>query len=122
MQLGTPWTCILSGGTGGTGGSDSQGNSSSQIGASGTSGYSYVTQLPTIPISDDCSPPDSGDWELEQSCTMTASATAPANVIIKNNSVLTIPNGVTLDIDLSRHYLRVESGSGVLIEQGGTIS
>jgi hypothetical protein len=53
---------------------------------------------------------------------MSSSATAPANVIVQNNAVLTIPNGVILNIDFTTKYLLVKSGSGVLIKDGGKIT
>jgi hypothetical protein len=43
------------------------------------------------------------------------------DVIVQNNSVLTIPDGVTLDIDLTNYSLTVKFGSGVLIQSGGKI-
>jgi len=69
-----------------------------------------------------CSPPGSGDWIITSSCTLTSSSTAPGNVIIQNNSVLTIPSGVTLDIDFVNNFLKIKSGSGILIRAGGTIT
>ena len=68
-----------------------------------------------------CLPPSSEDWIIVTNCTMPSSATAPANVIIQNNSVLTVPTGMSLDINFVSNFLRIESGSGVLIESGGTI-
>ena len=44
------------------------------------------------------------------------------DVTVQNNSVLIIPNGVTLHIDFKLHHLLVKSGSGVLIKAGGKIS
>ncbi|KPA14416.1 endo-1,4-beta-mannosidase [Candidatus Magnetomorum sp. HK-1] len=70
---------------------------------------------------DQCKPPASGDWIITQSCTMKSSATAPANVKVQSISVLTLPDGVTLDIDLKNYNLTVEKGSGVLIKHGATI-
>jgi len=67
-----------------------------------------------------CSPPVSGDWTITSSCTLSASSTAPANIIVQNNSVLTIPNGVTLTVP-SGHNITVVSGSGILIKSGGTL-
>jgi len=68
-----------------------------------------------------CKPPDSGDWIVSQSCTMKSSATAPANVRVQSLSVLTLPDGIVLDIDLKNFNLTVEKGSGVLIKHGATI-
>jgi len=69
-----------------------------------------------------CLPPLSEDWIIVTSCTMPSSATAPANVLVQNNAVLTIPNGITLNIDFVNNNLTVKSGSGVLIKLGGTIT
>ncbi len=69
-----------------------------------------------------CAPPGSGDWIIDVSCTVNASATAQENVIVQNNSILIIPSGITLDIDFAAFNLTVQSGSGVLIKSGGTIT
>jgi len=70
----------------------------------------------------DCAPPISGNWIITASCTMTGSETANGSVIIRNNAVLTVPNGFMLDINFASSNLTVESGSGVLIEAGGKIT
>jgi len=75
-----------------------------------------------LPDQQPCSPPVSGDWIITSSCTLSASSTAPANVIIQNNSVLTIPSGVTLNINFLNNFLKTEFGSGVLIKDGGVIT
>jgi hypothetical protein len=70
-----------------------------------------------------CSPPPNGDWIVEASCEMTGNAVINSgSLIVQNNSVLTIPNGVTLDIDFANHNLTVKHGSGILIKSGGAIS
>jgi hypothetical protein len=89
----------------------------------------YITNLSqtsssiTVNVQNDppCLPPASGDWIVVASCTIPSSATAPANVEIRNNAVLTIPNGVSLNIDFTTKYLLVKSGSGVLVKAGGKI-
>ena len=68
-----------------------------------------------------CSPPTSGDWVIDSTCTLANTATAPGNVIVQNNAVLTI-EGITLDIDFASFTLTVKSGGGVLIKSGGTIT
>jgi len=67
-----------------------------------------------------CSPPPSGNWLVDSSCTMTGDATAAGNVIVPNGEVLTIPNGVTLTVP-SGFNITILSGGGVLIEFGGTV-
>jgi len=69
-----------------------------------------------------CSPAQSGDWVISENCTLLNDATILGDVIVQNNSVLVIPNLVSLDIDFSLHNLTVESGSGVLIQAGGAIT
>jgi len=69
-----------------------------------------------------CTPPSSGTWTITTSCTMTASAPAPGNVLVQNNAVLTVPSGITLTINFLSFNLTVESGSGVLVKSGGTIT
>ncbi len=73
-----------------------------------------------------CSPPPSGDWTVTSSCIMPSSPSNPTindgDLIVQNNSVLTIPAGVSLDIDFSMHKITVESGSGILIKAGGSIT
>lgn len=73
-------------------------------------------------INFDCVPPISGDWIITASCTLASSATAQANVIVQNNSLLTIPNGISLNIDFKNNHLLVKSGSGVYIAPGGKIT
>ncbi len=73
-----------------------------------------------IPTS--CIPPVSGDWIITENCTINSSVTARENVIVQNDSVLTIPSGITLDIDYATFNLTVQSGSGVLIKSGGTLT
>jgi len=69
-----------------------------------------------------CTPPQSGDWIVSGSCTFTGSKTAPANVIVQNNSVLRIANGASLKINnFTNHGILVKNGSGVLVENGGKL-
>ena len=69
-----------------------------------------------------CSPPVSGPWTVPSSCKMTVDATVTGNVIVPNGVVLTIPNGVTLDINFATKNLTVQAGGGVLIKAGGAIT
>ncbi len=68
-----------------------------------------------------CVPPLTGDWIVISDCTLGDSVTVPQNVWVQNNSVLTIPNQVTLGIDFENFNLIVFSGSGILIQFGGAI-
>jgi len=69
-----------------------------------------------------CLPPPSIDWTVSSTCTITGDATADGNVIVPSGVVLTIQNNVTFDINFATKNLTVESGGGVLIEAGGTIT
>lgn len=91
-----------------------------------SSGAEYVfSEVPignlVVPSSTECSVPLSDDWIINSDCTLVSSKTAPGNVWIQNNSLLTIPDGVTLGIDFASFNLTVFSGSGALIQGGGTI-
>lgn len=44
------------------------------------------------------------------------------DVVVQGGAVITINSGITLDIDFENHKLLVQSGSGVLIKAGGTIT
>jgi len=68
-----------------------------------------------------CSIPLSGDWIVTSDCTLTENRTAPGNVQIQNNSLVTVPEGLTLGVDFVNFNLTIFSGSGALIQSGGTI-
>jgi len=78
----------------------------------------YITRTTTIT----CTPPLSGDWTITVPCTISSSISAPANVTVQNNVVVTISSAGTLNIDFSQFSLTVNSGSGVLVQSGGTIT
>ena len=69
---------------------------------------------------EDCLVPSTGNWTITQNCKLITSATSPANVLVSNNSLLTIPSGVTLTIP-SGSNITVESGSGVLVKSTGSL-
>ncbi len=69
-----------------------------------------------------CSPPQSGDWIINFDCILPENTVAPGNVIVENNAVLTIPNGLVLDIDFLTSHLEIKTGSQVMIKQGGQIT
>lgn len=72
-----------------------------------------------------CPPiPGVGDWIITYDCTLNSNTVVgnQHDVIVQNNSVLVVPNGITLDIDFKNNKLIVKSGSGVLIESGGKIT
>ncbi len=69
-----------------------------------------------------CALPSDGDWIITSSCTLNSNFSAPDDVIVKNNSVLTIPAGLTLDIDFVNNFLKIEFESGVRIKSGGAVT
>jgi len=69
-----------------------------------------------------CTPSVNDNWIVTESCTLLSDFTIIGNVTVQNNSVVTIPNEVTLNIDFVNFNLTVKSGSGVLIKSGGTIT
>ena len=69
-----------------------------------------------------CQAPNSGNWTITEDCTLFGNATSPGNMIVQNNSLVTVLNGVTLDIDFTNFNLTIKSGSGVLIKSGGAIT
>jgi len=62
------------------------------------------------------------DTIISTNCIVTLDVTAGGSVRVENGAVMTIPSGRTLDINFASKNLTVESGSGVLIESGGTIT
>ncbi len=68
-----------------------------------------------------CAPQSGQNWEITESCALTGDVTADMNITVQNNSVLTIPDGMTLFFDPGTFKITVVSGSGILIEQGGSI-
>ena len=69
----------------------------------------------------DCFLPILPDWIITTSCTLETSFSPQGNVLIKNNSVLTIGPSASLGIDFTNQFLLIKSGSGVLIKAGGNI-
>jgi len=67
-----------------------------------------------------CVVPGSEDMTVSTSCGLSASDTAPSNVIVLNGAVMTIPMDVTLTIT-SGNNITVQAGGGVLIKDGGTL-
>jgi len=72
------------------------------------------------PFIDTGIPPESGDWIITRDCTLESSASVAGDFIIDDNSVFTIPSGMTLTIEPGNKLL-VKNGSGLLIKSGGTL-
>ncbi len=74
-----------------------------------------------------CTPPSygEGNWTVSSSCTLQSSITIKGNITVQSDAVLTIPDGVHLNIDMdsedNKYSITVENGSGILIEDGGGI-
>ena len=81
-----------------------------------------IVNVMVISPPESCTPPTSGDWTVGESCTINSNTTIQGNVLVRDGSVVSIPSGVTLDIDFVSFSLTVQSGSGVLIKSGGTIT
>jgi subtilisin len=69
-----------------------------------------------------CVPPSSGDWTISSSCTISSTVNPPANVIVESGAILTISDGLRLNIDFASHHLLIKAGGGVLIKAGGAIN
>jgi len=94
--------------------------SSDKVYVSSTMGSSNnVSVLSNFPF---CTPPGSGNFVILSSCILEGNLPVPENVMVENSSVLTIKNGMILDINFASFNLTVKSGSGVLIEAGGSIT
>lgn len=81
----------------------------------------YKDALDICPTLNICVIPVSGDWTITQDCTFSGTASAPANVLVQDNAVLTIVNGASLDVNLVNNKITVQEGSGIMIKQGGKI-
>ena len=93
---------------------DTAGNNATQV-------IRIVTVIVISPPTS-CTLPASGDWIVTSSCTINSNTTIQGNVLVRDGSVVSIPSGVVLDIDFASFSLTVQSGSGVLIKSGGTIT
>ena len=88
-----------------------------------TVNISAVNNPSFIVLSDDipCTPPASGEWTIDNDCSFAEEVNPPDNVIIVNDSTVTIENGGALNIDFLQNKLIVESGSKILINGNGKI-
>ena len=91
------------------------------------SGNNAFQRIRTVNVVDSTPPPSciipgSGNWTINENCMVDFSVTAPRNVLVQNHSTLTVPSGITLDIDFTEFNLTVQYCSGVLVKSGGTIT
>jgi glucose/arabinose dehydrogenase len=70
--------------------------------------------------SDACNLPSLGTWVISESCKLYSDFVSPQGILVQNNSLLTIPNGISLIIPSSQN-LTIQFGSGVLIKNGGVL-
>lgn len=96
--------------------------SSNYLEVNATDGEGNKASAFEVITSPTCSLPASGNWTVSSNCTLSSTITAPQNVIVQSGSVLTIPNGLRLNIDFTHNHLLVKSGGGVLIKSGGAIN
>lgn len=84
--------------------------------------FSYLLILhPGIETYAPCTPPSSGSWVITGNCELTSSVVIRGDVIVQNNSTLTIEAGVDINIDLSVNRIEVESGSHIILKNTGKI-
>jgi len=84
-------------------------------------GSSEAAEVDDVLVSESgiCTPSSSGDWHIRDDCTLGSDMEIPAGITIHPPAVLTIPAGVTLDVDLAGHGLLIRDGAGLLIQRGG---
>ena len=94
------------------------------VDASGNNAFQIIR---TVNVVDSTPPPSciipgSGDWTINENCMVDSSVTAPGDVLVQNHSTLTVPSGITLDIDFTEFNLTVQYCSGVSVKSGGTVT
>ena len=91
------------------------------------SGNNAFQRIRTVNVVDSTPPPsciipDSGKWTINGNCMVDSDVTAPGDVLVQNHSTLTVPSGVTLDIDFTEFNLTIQYCSGVSVKSGGTLT
>lgn len=66
-------------------------------------------------------PPTSGDWQIAENTIIRSNIIVPGNLIISNDTELVIASSGSLEIDINNNYLEIESGSNILIKDGGAL-
>lgn len=69
-----------------------------------------------------CTPPESGDWIIDQDCAINDIKTAPANVEVRGSSTVTIGSEGKLVVDFENYALTVKNNSKVVIKEGGRVT
>ena len=68
-----------------------------------------------------CAPQAGQNWVISQDCTLTGDVTADMNITVQGDSLLTIPDGFTVFFDPATFSITIISGSGIFVQQGGSI-
>jgi hypothetical protein len=69
-----------------------------------------------------CTPPQAGNWKISRDCIIEDSLRAPADLIVEGNTTLTIVEGGAVDLDFTKHRIRVMPGSKLVVKPGGRIT
>ncbi len=80
-----------------------------------------VTVFVSNNAADTCTPPPGQNWVISENCTLTGDVTANMNITVQDSSVLIIPDGFTVFFDPATFSITIISGSGILVQQGGSI-
>lgn len=65
--------------------------------------------------------PDSGDWVIDEDCLIRDHVTAPENVVVENNALVTIEGDGSLGLDFSEFYLFIREEAGIFVDYGTRI-
>ncbi len=82
----------------------------------------YSAGVVTISHQGGCSIPSTGTWTVTESCSISTPVTAPGDVIVMPNAIITIEATGQLHIDLKQYKLLVKKDGGVLILHGGKVT
>jgi peptidoglycan/xylan/chitin deacetylase (PgdA/CDA1 family) len=61
-------------------------------------------------------------WVISSGCKITSTVIAPGNVEVQNGAVVKIKSTGSLNINFATKFLKIQQGSGILIESGGKIN
>jgi len=87
--------------------------------------YAYQIIIPKLPFFANGPPCDitkPGDFVVNADCEMASNFQAPQDVLVKDDSEMTISSDKTLDVDFDANKITVEMGSKITIKSGGSIS
>jgi len=87
--------------------------------------YAYQIIIPKLPSFTNGPPCDitkPGDFVVNADCEMASNFQAPEDVLVKDDSEMTISSDKTLDVDFDANNIIVEKGSKITIKSNGSIS